>query len=1071
MEQEQQPHIPTGEQDDPYLIEVAELEAGTTIHHVTGGQLSVMMDLSRLSMGALLQTRNTGDIPALIDTGAMPCALMGHNVREALFATEAFSSLDTSGRLPWIKTGAGDPVQCVGRQLVTFTIDGKEFTESFLIVPQFDGMVILGMGFLQKHGWTKPEAFGNYIVVGGARLDFFPNPYRRSSAANIRVISPEDQLIDGQSYAYCEAVLEEGHQLYPEEVGIFSIKQAFQRRHQLLSMNLERSTYEKDGQLRVKIPLINRNSKARRVQKGTVIGTFSVHAINEIIGVAEAEDKEERLKLALKDLQRTSDKVFFELHRFDLTDQERAQLYVAAVLSALPVLPGEGDQDQQQQAEVASESVGQAGQQQRGDAEEAVVEQDIEHTESTDVHRGDPSQLDYMDEQGNLPVFDFEAKLKEFPLDDQQRASMLERLQRHVRAFAVNPTSPNINKLGIKHHIDTGFQRPATVRLRRTSPAEDKILDEEVEKLLKWGIIQPSFSPWASPMVLAKKPDGSWRPCFDARAVNEKTVKDAYTMPKIDELLTVFRGAQYFTVIDAASGFWQVPLDETSIPKTAFLTKKGLYEFVKMPFGLCNAPATFQRLMNYVLGEHFVPPDKNITPTRKGLLYKCAVVYMDDICVYSKSWAEHLNHVDDVLERLEQAGISAKLAKCQFGLKEVTYLGYRVNEDGITADPKKLAAITAFPAPTNLKELRSALGTFGYYRKLIQHYSIIAEPLTRLTKTYDPDELSAQQQQPHDPHQKKKKPRPTGKRNRRVHLWEWGAEQQQAFEELKRRLTSAPILAHPDFDKPFALYTDACDIGVGGVLQQEQDGKQVVIGYYSQLLNKQQRKYSATEREALAIVKSVQFFRHFLTLQKFTVVTDHAALRYLMNLPDPTDRIARWIMYLQQFYMKIEHRRGVLHGNADGLSRAPVIPAQPDEHEPPAMIFSLQADNTTPAHVKQLKLGAMQRRDPVLNAYISFLEGTNISTIREAELLVDVDNYTLIDGVLYHLRYPIQQQRQDTRPPEQRERQILQLVLPKELRESILRQHHDEPISGQQQPRRWPISCSRRSFCNTGHPA
>ena len=334
----------------------------------------------------------------------------------------------------------------------------------------------------------------------------------------------------------------------------------------------------------------------------------------------------------------------------------------------------------------------------------------------------DHSDLDYVGTAGALPKMDFGPSVNP-RLSKEQREAMLEVLVARERAFAVNPKGPQPN-LFYEHTIDTGAQRPVKSSGHRTGPAEDEAIRKEVNTMLEHGIVRSSRSPWAHPVVLTKKPDGSWRFCFDGRKLNELTKKDAYAVPRVDDLLSRFQGAEYFTTIDCAAGFWQVPLDADSIEKTAFVTKMGLFEFLKMPFGLTNAPAAFQRLMDGVLGD---------------LRWTCAVCFIDDVCVYSSSWAQHLQDVDAVLGSMEAAGISAKLSKCNFGQQEIRFLGWIINREGIKGDPEKIKAIKDYPIPTNIHELQAALGLFGYYRPLVYRYSHVAHPLHQLLKT-KPDE-------------------------------------------------------------------------------------------------------------------------------------------------------------------------------------------------------------------------------------------------------------------------------------------------------------------------------------------
>ena len=514
-------------------------------------------------------------------------------------------------------------------------------------------------------------------------------------------------------------------------------------------------------------------------------------------------------------------------------------------------------------------------------------------------------------------------------------------------------------------------------------------------------------------------------------------------MPRVDDLLTRFQSANFFSVLDAASGFWTVPMEENSIAKTAFITKRGLFEFLRMPFGLTNAPATFQRYMEKSLLDQprkihpEAPPDTKAGP----LLYTCSQVYMDDVIGYSPTWEQHLLDLEAIFQAFIANGVSARLDKCVFGQPRVKYLGYVISRTGISPNPEKIKAIQDFPRPTNLESLRSALGTFGHYRKLVRNFSQIAEPLTRLTKQRD--DLKRD---------RKGVPAKKVKQRSCFVPFEWGPQQEAAFQTLKQALTTAPILGHPDFRQRFYLQTDASDIGLGAVLSQFQGEKSVVIAYWSQLLSKTERKYSATEREGLAIVRAIQHFRSYLAGRPFTVVTDHAALRYLMSAKDPTNRIARWVMYLQQYDFTIEHRPGRASGNADGLSRAPVNPAAPEEEATRAATvmaaFALSNPSLPLVVNPTQQIRELQWRDPVLRAYITYLrDGNTLANVdpASASLLLDLDDFALVDGLLYH-RPPYRLKR-GARQPRDLPSRPLQLVVPPQLRPAILRGHHESVLA------------------------
>ena len=393
--------------------------------------------------------------------------------------------------------------------------------------------------------------------------------------------------------------------------------------------------------------------------------------------------------------------------------------------------------------------------------------------------------------------------------------------------------------------------------------------------MLQQGVVRPSNSPWSSPIVMVRKRNGSWRFCIDFRKVNSVTYKDAYPLPRIDATLDSLSGSIYFSTLDLQSGYWQVELEESSKEKTAFSTAGGHYEFNVMPFGLTNAPATFQRLMECVLS---------------GLNNTECLIYLDDIIVFSSSFAQHLQRLENVFIKLQHSGLRLNPSKCRLAHHEVDYLGFVVTASGIKPNPSKVEVVLNYPVPSNVKQLRHFLGMANYYRRFIPQYSKIAEPLHQLTRT------SSQS-------------------------FSWSSACQNAFHTLKQHLTSPPVLAYPCFSVPFIVATDASSEALGAVLSQVQNGKEVVIAYWSRQLTKAERNYSTIEREALAAVAAIKEFYPYLYGFPFTLITDHNPLTSLKGVRDVGGRIARWVLFLQQFNYNVQYKPGARHGNADALSR------------------------------------------------------------------------------------------------------------------------------------------------------
>ena len=349
--------------------------------------------------------------------------------------------------------------------------------------------------------------------------------------------------------------------------------------------------------------------------------------------------------------------------------------------------------------------------------------------------------------------------------------------------------------------------------------------------MLSQGIIRPSTSPFSSPVILVMKPDGSWRFCVDYRALNDRTIKDKFPIPVVDELLDELKGAKIFTKIDLRSGYYQVRMHVGDIEKTAFRTHQGLFEFLVMPFGLTNAPATFQALMNEVLGP---------------FLRRFVLVFFDDILIYSTSWTDHLKHVKAVFQLLRQHHLCVKRSKCSFGASSVGYLGHIISENGVAMDPTKVAAMEAWPQPRTIRALRGFLGLTRYYQKFIASYGAVASPLTALLKK---------------------------------EAFSWSKDAERAFLDLKRALMPAPLLQLLDFSQKFVVDCDASGSRFGAVLHQG-DG---ALAFFSRPVAPQHAKLPAYERELIGLVKAVRHWRPYLWGRPFTVRTDHWCLKFLLD--------------------------------------------------------------------------------------------------------------------------------------------------------------------------------------------
>ena len=433
----------------------------------------------------------------------------------------------------------------------------------------------------------------------------------------------------------------------------------------------------------------------------------------------------------------------------------------------------------------------------------------------------------------------------------------------------------------LQHEIHTSDAAPIRIPPRRIPSSMIPEVNSMIDLMLRKDIIQPSSSPWSAPVVLVKKKNGDLRLCVDYRKLNEVTRRDAFPLPRIDDLFDALAGARFFSTLDLASGYWQLEVKKEDRPKTAFSVPSGLYEFQTMPFGLVNAPATFQRVMQKALQD---------------LVPKVCLVYLDDVIVLGKSTEEHLCNLEKVLTRIRDVGLTLKPNKCHFLRSEVCYLGHIVSAEGIRTDPTKISQVLSWPTPGNLEELRSFLGLASYYRRFIRGFASITAPLTQLT--------------------------------RKDAVFRWDAQCEAAFMDLKNKLCSAPILKFPDTtDKAgmFILDTDASDTSIGAVLSQlDPEGQERVIAYGGRALNKNERNYCTTRKEMLALVNFLKHYRHYLLGRQFLVRTDHQSLIWLKNFKDADGQIARWQEVLQEYDFTCKHRPGKQHGNADALSRRPV---------------------------------------------------------------------------------------------------------------------------------------------------
>lgn len=474
--------------------------------------------------------------------------------------------------------------------------------------------------------------------------------------------------------------------------------------------------------------------------------------------------------------------------------------------------------------------------------------------------------------QLNLPL------LRTDHLNEEEKSVILDLCSKFSDIFYQDGT-PLTFTSRVKHHIRTTDEVPIYTKTYRYPFVHKKEVETQINKMLSQNIIRQSNSPWSSPIwVVPKKLDASgvqkWRVVIDYRKLNLKSLDDKYPLPNITDLLDKLGKCQYFTTLDLASGFHQIEMNESDIQKTAFSTENGHYEFLRMPFGLKNAPATFQRVMDNIL---------------RGITNEKCAVYLDDIIIYSSSLQEHIVKLTEVFKRLRESNFKIQIDKSEFLKKEVAYLGHVVTPDGVKPNPDKIKAIKHYPIPKTTKEIKGFLGLLGYYRRFINNFSKITKPLTKCLK--------------------------------KGATIEHNEEFVSCFERCKTLLINEPILQYPDFSKPFNLTCDASNVALGCVLSQGPIGKDLPIAYASRTLNESEQNYSTIEKECLCLVWSTKYFRPYLFGRKFNIITDHKPLQWLFSLKDPASKLVRWRIKLQEFDYQIIYKKGKLNTNADALSR------------------------------------------------------------------------------------------------------------------------------------------------------
>ena len=546
--------------------------------------------------------------------------------------------------------------------------------------------------------------------------------------------------------------------------------------------------------------------------------------------------------------------------------------------------------------------------------------------------------------------------------------------------------------------------------------------ERQTKEMLANGIIRESDTPWHSPIVLVKKRNGEYRFAIDYRELNKITEPISFPIPTITEVFDTLADSkpQIFSLIDARSGFHQVPLCPSTAEKASFITHQGVFTPTRLQFGLKNSPMCFQNLMSKVLKDHN---------------WKIALVYINDILIFSKNFDEHLHHLDQVFQNLRAANLKIHPGKCRFAVQEIVYLAHRINSFGIKIDDSKYQAIETYPVPKNIKNVRAFLGMAQFYRRYIKSFATIALPLNKLL--------------------------------RKDSKFVWTEECQVAFETLKKALVTAPVLAFPQFDKPFILAVDASDESIGYVLSQlDSVNREHPVAYGGRALRNEELRWHITDKEGLSLVEAIRQFRPYLANVPFTVYTDNVSVKYLQQIKDCQGRLGRWSLLLQGYNMQIIHKSSRNNANADGLSRRSYPPSPEEEEEEPEVCSvgyevsfcyandpsDIKVQSVDPVPAKQNtdkqtgcpNLIRLQQNCPDFKTIYKYkTTGEVPDDAKLARTLVaEASQFEVINGLLYHFYSP------RSRGLPREERFVKQLARPKVMRDDILRSYHDSLAGG-----------------------
>lgn len=458
-------------------------------------------------------------------------------------------------------------------------------------------------------------------------------------------------------------------------------------------------------------------------------------------------------------------------------------------------------------------------------------------------------------------------------LSESQRDDLREIVRDFEPVFSDRPGKTTL----IEHDIQLSSEQPVRSKPYRVSPRQKEIMEAEIRRMCELGVIVPGESDYTSPLILVEVPGKEPRPCVDYRRLNSVTLDQAYPIPNIEERVETVANSMYISTLDLVRGYWQVPLTERASRYAAFISPLGTFRPVMLSFGLKNAPYCFSSLMDRVLHG----------------LGDFALPYLDDVAIFSNTWEEHVNHLRTVLGRLRDAGLTVRARKCHLGCASVSYLGHVVGRGQRRPSELKVAAVLEYRRPTTKSEVRAFLGLAGYYQHYVKDYSNLASPLTDCLRKSEPTIIS------------------------------WDEKKEKAFESLKQALGERPVLMAPNFSKGFIIQCDASDRGLGAILcQEDADGHERPVLYLSRKLSVREEAYSTSEKECACLVWAVDKLACYVSGSPFIVETDHCPLTWLHTMSPRNGRLLRWSLSLQHHNFSVRYKKGKLHTNADGLSRA-----------------------------------------------------------------------------------------------------------------------------------------------------